>query len=109
MIGAEQLVEALDRIAAPSADTADVRGGRVMSETQALAARAGAVRARRDGHAALGAAGRDGLDWFLLLTAFVGVNQWLYVRRRRVPGVDRAAPRVPAALGDLRERGQVPL
>ena len=39
--------------------------------------------------------------WFLLLAAFVGVNQWLYVAVRRLPGVDRAAPRVPAALGDL--------
>ena len=45
--------------------------------------------------------------WFLLLTAFVGVNQWLYVARRRVSGVGRAAPGVPAALRRLsRRRGQ---
>ena len=39
--------------------------------------------------------------WFLLLAVLVGVNQWLYVRVRRLPGVDRAAPYLPAALGDL--------
>ena len=39
--------------------------------------------------------------WFLLLTAFVGVNQWLYVLVGNVPGIDRAAPRLPPALRDL--------
>ena len=39
--------------------------------------------------------------WFLLLGLLVGVNQWLYVAVRRLSGVDRAAPHVPAALGDL--------
>ena len=36
--------------------------------------------------------------WFLLLTAFVGVNQWLYVLRRRLPGVADPRPRVRPAL-----------
>ena len=39
--------------------------------------------------------------WFLLLAVLVGVNQWLYVAVRRLSGVDRAAPHLPAALGDL--------
>ena len=30
--------------------------------------------------------------WFLLLTAFVGVNMWLYVAGRRLPGLVRARP-----------------
>ena len=46
--------------------------------------------------------------WFLLLTAFVG-DQPVAVRgRRRLSGVRGAASRLPAALGDLRERGQLP-
>ena len=39
--------------------------------------------------------------WFLLLAVLVGVNQWLYVLFGACSGVDRAAPHVPAALGDL--------
>ena len=50
-----------------------------MRGPESMAARAGAVRARRHDDARLGAARRDRLEWFLLLTAFVGVNQWLYV------------------------------
>jgi len=42
--------------------------------------------------------------WFLLLTAFVGVNQWLYVLVGFLSGVDRAAPSVRAALCALRKR-----
>ncbi len=39
--------------------------------------------------------------WFLLLTAFVGVNQWLYVVARVVPGVVCALATVRAAASHL--------
>ena len=39
--------------------------------------------------------------WFLLLTAFVGVNQWLYVAARRLPGVAGPRPRLRPALRPL--------
>ena len=75
VVGAEQLVEALDRLAAASAD----RAGRVMSTSQrwplerVLFALAGTVILVS---VALAIAVSE---WFLVLTAFVGINQWLYV------------------------------
>ena len=87
-----------------STETAGASGGRVMNATRALAARAGAVRARRHGHAAVGGAGRGRLD-VVPAADRVRRRQPVAVRdRRRVPGVDRAAPRLPPALGDLRRR-----
>ena len=44
--------------------------------------------------------------WFLLLTAFVGVNQWLYVLVGACPASVAAAPDVPAALSHLHGRTQ---
>ena len=44
--------------------------------------------------------------WFLLLTAFVGVNQWLYVLVGACPGVARARPRVRPALDPVPQGGR---
>ena len=43
--------------------------------------------------------------WFLLLTAFVGVNQWLYVALGACPASLRPRRALRAALGHLPEGG----
>jgi hypothetical protein len=43
--------------------------------------------------------------WFLLLAAFVGVNQWLYALAGACPASLVPSPRVRAALGDPRRQG----
>ena len=69
---------------------------------QAMAARARAVRARRHDHAASAALAAAVSTWFLLLTAFVGVNQWLYVLVGACPAsvVLRRACRLRSAIYD---------
>ena len=76
----------------------------------ALAAGARAVRARRQRHAAVSVALAALVSpWFLLLTAFVGVNQWLYVLFGACPASLILGRRVLAALRSLSARGGRPM
>ena len=79
VVGADQLVEALDRIAAAPCPGRCGAEGRGMNDNRrwplerVLFALAGTITLAS---AALAATVST---WFLLLTAFVGANQWLYV------------------------------